>query len=263
MGTRLLRRLAAMAAHAVPWRKKLAALLALVALASGGEQARAGYLTPAYEAQLESWLGEGNLNFNLLFQKNAGDGKTSLSFHSAADGQGRTITLIKVASVRDQFGNVVEGEQFIGGYNPQSWNSSNTYTITPNVVDRTAFLFNLTDDVILRQKLTSEGQYQTANYSGNGPTFGGGIDLDTYGDMEQGSAVQYSYGPGAYNTSNVFGGPYQSQGFFTIAGFEVYTLAPAEAVATPAPPGVVLAGVGAVMMVGGAWFRRRNPLAAA
>jgi hypothetical protein len=76
---------------------RLAVLGAVLALAAGPNQAMAGYLTPAYEARLEGWLGEGNLTFTPIFEKVAGDGKDSSDFHDVVDGKGRTITLIKVA----------------------------------------------------------------------------------------------------------------------------------------------------------------------
>jgi hypothetical protein len=57
---------------------RLAVLGAVLALAAGPNQAMAGYLTPAYEARLEGWLGEGNLTFTPIFEKVAGEGGYSI-----------------------------------------------------------------------------------------------------------------------------------------------------------------------------------------
>ena len=125
--------------------------------------------------QIAGYLNGGSVTLTRIFSKTQGDGKVAPDFHAAADNQGRTITVYRVQ---------YNGQQYlIGGYNPQSWNSSSSYNMTPNDADRTAFLFNLTSDFVQRQKLNNDpscpgcGQYQTYNYNGYGPTFGGGHDL--------------------------------------------------------------------------------------
>ena len=51
--------------------------------------------------------------------------------------------------------------QIIGGYNPQSWDSSNNYHYTNNDADRTGFIFNLTNANVgkMHQKKTTESGY--------------------------------------------------------------------------------------------------------
>jgi hypothetical protein len=78
--------------------KRATLMLAALALLFGGvRQAKASLLTPAYQSQLESWLGEGPLILTNIYTKQAGD--TSFDFHSAVDGQGRTFTLEPVRKV--------------------------------------------------------------------------------------------------------------------------------------------------------------------
>ena len=115
-------------------------------------------------SQLEGWLGEGPLTLTNIFTKGV-DGTTGSSFHAAADGQGRTLSVMQVTK---------NGEtSIIGGYNPQSWSSSSSYSFTIPVEERTAFIFNLSTSTIHYQELlTAEGQYQTFNYPTYGPTFG-------------------------------------------------------------------------------------------
>ena len=243
-----------------PVRKFPAAALAGAVLALvAPDPAAAAYLTTAYENRLETWVGQGNLTFTNIFTSAAGDGKTSADFHAAADGRGRTITLIKIA------GGTYNG-QIIGGYNPQSWNTSNSWNTTTADANRAAFIFNLTTDVRLRQQLSTEnpnypnyGSYQTFNASYVGPTFGGGYDITADNSLSSGSARQFSYGaPGnvnGYYGQNVFGlGAYT---LFNIAGIEVYEVSSAPLEAVPAPPGLVLGLVGAVTLLPAGWRRRR------
>ncbi len=171
--------------------------------------AHADLLTPTYESQLEAWVGEGDLTFTHVFTKVTSDGLDSGHFHAAADGQGRTITLISA----DLYG---DGDPIIiGGYNPASWDSDSGWRLSaPN--ERTAFLFNLTalstqtqrQDVILG---TDFGRFQTRNELGLGPSFGGPDALPNVADLlidrtlETGSTRQFSYGPPGPHFG--FGGP--------------------------------------------------------
>ena len=99
-------------------------------------------ITPAGFTQLESWLGQGDITLTKVFSHTLGDGQTSYNFHAAVDGLGATFTVIQLLATQ---GNQA---QVIGGYNPQSWNSTNSYNITPTDAARTAFLFDLTNVAI-------------------------------------------------------------------------------------------------------------------
>ncbi len=149
------------------------AVAVVMSLASAGAHAGtiiggSALLDAAKLTQLETWLGEGPLVVTNIFTGVSGDGKTAPTFHAAANGQGRTFVLYQATS---------PVSAIIGGYNPQSWSSSGSYNMTPNIVDRKAFLFNLTSGALQRQRVDSPtyGQYQTYNNNNYGPTFGGGM----------------------------------------------------------------------------------------
>jgi hypothetical protein len=229
-------------------------------------------MTQAYANQLASWLGEGDLVLTNIFSHVAGDGQASSAFHTAADGQGRTIVLMQVnAGIYYSYDynshqNYIADfpDQIIGGYNPQSWNNSGNWNITYYDPDRTAFIFNLSASVIQRQRLTSDawnwlyGSVQTNNAGNFGPVFGLS-DLTVYGNLNTGSVSQYSYsGPGLHYPlyeSNILGLP--GQIYFSLGGMEVYTIANApSAVPTPAA-----AGGGVVLLGGMRLLRRRSQMA--
>jgi hypothetical protein len=137
-------------------------------------------LTTGYVTQLENWLGEGPLALTNIFTKGI-TGSNSTDWHNAVNNQGRTFSVFEIVDNN-------QATLVIGGYNPQSWNSSGGYNFTPNDADRTAFIFNLTTGVVQRQCLSAGpincgydfadyGRYQTYNYTAYGPTFGGGHDI--------------------------------------------------------------------------------------
>lgn len=187
-----------------------------VAIGTGAVQASvqvvggSNLLTSEYEEQLDIWLNQGSITLTNIFDHEPGDGKTSYDFHAAADGKGPTITLIQVLenssgvhwdASTNSYSSYSIGEQLIGGYNPQSWDSDAYYHYTPDDDDRTAFLFNLTNSVKQDQKLSTSaygswGEYQTYNWSGYGPIFGGGHDLWVNGSLTSGYAYSLSYGNG-------------------------------------------------------------------
>jgi VCBS repeat-containing protein len=172
--------------------------------------------------QIAGYLNGGSVTLTRIFSKTQGDGKVAPDFHAAADNQGRTITVYRVQ---------YNGQQYlIGGYNPQSWNSSSSYNMTPNDADRTAFLFNLTSDFVQRQKLNNDpscpgcGQYQTYNYNGYGPTFGGGHDLYSDYSLQSGYANNWGYGASSIFNNNILNINIQYTGYpnLQILGFEVF-----------------------------------------
>ncbi len=177
---------------------------------------------------IAGYLNEGDIALTNIFSKTYGDGKTSTQFHAAADGQGRTISVMRVSFRGNEY--------LIGGYNPQSWSSSAGYRFTFPDADRTAFLFNLTSNFVQRQKLNGDpscgwcGQYQTYNLGSHGPTFGGGHDLMQYSNLENGYALNWGYGT-AYFSNNIlnigisWGG---STNELLYLGLEVFTISEAQ-----------------------------------
>jgi len=211
-------------------------------------RAHATLITPAYETQLEAWLGQGNLTFTNIFTKAHGD--DSFDFHAAVDGRGATFTLMSA------FDGVTT--YIIGGYNPQSWRTSqsvfldDSFNYTDTDTERTAFIYNLSTATIQRQNLIGQGAgnqgvLQTINLLGRGPVFGT-YDLSVGGNLRNGSANNWSYG-GMSNTADIFDGAvgtwYKD---FEVTELEVYSFSPGssavpEAASTQALMALSLAGL--------------------
>lgn len=219
-------------------------------VSAGRAHANPVLLTSAAEVQLEAWLGQGDLDFTNIFEKQTGD--DSVDFHTDVDGQGATFTLLQAI--------VGTTTYVIGGYNPQSWTSTGFFNLTPLDADRTAFLFDLSDSTIRRQKLTTDpngalGVYQTLNYYGYGPTFGGGYDLWVSGNLSQGQDVPYSYGPGVYNQGdagllpdNYFCGTGCALTRFSVGALETYTFTQASVPDETASVSLLMLGMVAVIV---------------
>ncbi len=220
----------------------LAFLLAGAALPS-----RAELLTADAEAKIEDWFGAGNLAFTKVFTKIAGDGKTGADFHAAVDNRGATFVLYRVSNhySGDSF---ILPDQIIGGFNPRSWTSSDGIFTTPNDIDRKAFIFNLTYDVIQRQRLGDvAGSYQTVNAVGYGPTFGDHTDINAYSSLENGLATTQSYGPITDPAAITRG----SSGYWSSPGFSIFAIAQIEVYTFKAAPVVIASPQGRSVLVGG------------
>lgn len=218
-------------------------------------------LTQSYADQIGVWLGEGDITLTNIFTGTASD--TTSAFHAAVDGKGRTFAILQANPDAARWGSAsISSSQLIGGYDPLSWNSSNSYNTT---ADRSGFIFNLTTTTIQRQNtgaLDSEGQYQTANIAGYGPTFGGGHDLNVgalgFGQLNNGYAFNYSYGGTDFGTS-ITGGPSGgTYDHFDVSAVEVFTIS--DGINTPVPePGSwglffgLVAGLGLM-----AYFRKSS-----
>jgi hypothetical protein len=222
-----------------------AAFLALLAAPSSAQTIVGGssWLSPADAAQLATWLGQGPVIFTKIFQHVSNDGKTARDFHAAANGRGPTISVLSTKPDNDLL-----NWHVIGGYNPQSWNASDEFTLTPDLADRTAFIFDLTTGLRLDQNDTENGQYQTFNYPDYGPFFGG-IDLYVDFSLNGGYIDQSSYGTGA----NLVGGDFN---YINSRGLEVFTISVDTSAEVPEPGAwALLAGTGAL---GGLMVLRRR-----
>ena len=122
-------------------------------------------LTQTGANQLASWLGQGDLAFTDIFSQTP-NASGSTSFHSAVDGEGPTFSLIQTSL------------GLLGGYDPLSWSTTGAYNTDLTNTGRTAFIFDLSTNTELAQRLNEPyGQYQAYNTSSYGPAFGGGHDL--------------------------------------------------------------------------------------
>jgi hypothetical protein len=223
----------------------------LLALAGGA--ARAGdiiggssLLDDSRHAQLERWLGQGEFNLNNVYTLRPGD--TSVNFHQGADGKGATFTLLEVTNTA--------GQSFlVGGYNPQSWSSTDGWHETPRDFQRTAFLFNFDTPAVYRQvlsgfELPSQGQRQTYNDILFGPVFGTGPDLFVNDDLTKALSWQLSYGNPANEGISIIDGSTGGK-TVTVDALEVFSIAP---VPEPASWASLLAGAGVLAM----WGRKRR-----
>jgi hypothetical protein len=197
--------------------------------------------------QVESWLVNdpqlaysGSLQFTNVFDKSLTS--TSLNFHNAVDGIGPTIVLMQATP------QVGGSTQIIGGYNPQSWHSGNNYNLTPNLNDRTAFIFNLSTSQLAGQRTDDiSGQYQTYNHGAHGPSFGGGHDIYVGPDLIGGYTNRYSY------LLSLFGDGHTP---INIGQLEVFTIA--QVAATPVPAALPLFGTGLGFMGLMSWWRKKR-----
>ncbi len=213
------------------------ALLCLVAAAPASAQTQiaggSNLLSQSHADQLGTWLGEGPIKISRIFTKSTG-GASSVAFHAAADGQGRTFS---VWSATGSF-----GTHLVGGYNPQSWNISGNYNLNPTNAGRTAFIFDLTSGVRRSQDLVDadNGNFQTLNDPSFGPTFGGGFDLSSDRFLAAGYSNGYSYnGVTGAGTNNLFA--LNGATHYTIGELETFTIGPADASSSAVPEPASLA----------------------
>lgn len=186
-------------------------------------------------AQLERWLGQGKFDLSNVFTRDLDD--TSVDFHAATDGRGPTFTLMQVTNDT--------GQSFlVGGFNPQSWSSTDGWHNTPTDAYRTGFIFNMTEPAVYRQVLSdyvlpSQGERQTFNGIDYGPTFGTGHDLYVNASLKAAFSWQVTYGnpvdSGLSIVDRSLGGH-----LVRIDALEVFTLSP---IPEPAGYAMLLGGL--------------------
>lgn len=202
-------------------------------------------LSSAHESQLAGWLGEGPLALTSIYTKAAGD--TARDFHLAADGKGRTFSVMEASNGSGQ-------SWLVGGYNPQSWSSTGGFNLTPRQADRTAFIFNLTSNQYFLQApdsyaLGTVGANQTYNDIDAGPSFGIGFDLGVSADLTtNGISYRYSYidpVSGTFGASLLDGKPYASYPNVTYGALQVFAIS-----AVPEPSAYALLLLGLASLAG-------------
>ncbi|UTY55921.1 PEP_CTERM-anchored TLD domain-containing protein [Massilia sp. erpn] len=184
-------------------------------------------------AQLEGWLGQGDLTLTNIFSKSPAQ-NTGLSFHQAVDGKGPTFVLMKATADQGASWKV------FGGYNPRSWTTASTFG------PATAFVFNLTDGFLWRQVRHE----QTFTSIANGPGFGG-RDLVVFPDLTRGRTERDAYGDrgGHLNDGrSLFTDKRHGPTYFTIGELEVFALTPQKdptpGTPIPEPTSLFLLSVG-------------------
>jgi hypothetical protein len=207
-------------------------------------------LSMSDHAQLERWLGAGPLTLEQLYSRQLGD--TSAEFHAAVDGKGPTMALMQVTTPAGL-------SVLVGGYNPQSWSSTDGWHLTGDDRERTGFIFNLSAPALYRQApsgyiLPSQGSYQSYNGHDYGPTFGIGHDLYLNQTLDAGFSWQLTYGDPADSGLSIVDRSSGAQ-LFTVSALEILALSP---VPETASYGMLLAGLGVL----GLLSRRRRPAAA-
>jgi hypothetical protein len=206
-------------------------------------------LDASREAQLERWLGAGDMLFTPVFT--GIPGSTSLDFHSAADGKGPTFTLLQVSDPA--------GASFlVGGYDPQSWSSTDGWHVTPLDSERTAFLFNMTVPAVYRQVpatfiFPSQGANQTFNAADHGPTFGTGPDLFVNDRLDAALSWQVSYGNPVDEGKSIID---RSRGakLFHIDAMQLFAVSP---IPEPASYGMFAGGLALIAALAGRRKRQR------
>ncbi|MGO4381577.1 PEP_CTERM-anchored TLD domain-containing protein [Pseudoduganella sp. RAF53_2] len=231
-----------------------AALAAFLLFSSASVHAFTPLLSDADKAQLARWLGKGPIELERVYKKR--EGQTAADFHAAADGKGATFTVMEATNELGQ-------SWLVGGYNPQSWSSTDGFHITADQSQRTGFIFNLTSREFHRQTpktyaLDTVGSFQTFNDAKSGPVFGAGHDLYVPWDLTNGGySIMYSYidpERSNFNSSLLDGRDYVKPNI-TFGDMEVFTvsLVPEPAAWMMLLPGLALFGV----------IRKRNALTAA
>lgn len=223
-----------------------AAILGATA-APAAAQNNAPLLDPILHGQLERWLGAGPLYLDNLYTRQPGD--DAFDFHAAVDDRGSNFTLMRIANDA--------GERWlVGGYNPQSWSSSDGWHVTERDWQRNGFIFNYTDPAVYRQVLSdhilpSQGSRQTYNWPDHGPTFGAGPDLFVDDRLTTAISWQLTYGDPDFEGRSIIDGTYGGQ-FRRIEALEMYAI---SLVPEPHNTAMLIGGLG---VLGLAAHRRRR-----
>jgi hypothetical protein len=221
--------------------KFLNVALASLAIAVGSFPAHSGIidassvlLDDAGATQLESWLGQGDLDWDSIWYGTTG--ATPQEWHDGVDGVRDTVSIMKVV---DTTGVV----SLLGGYTESAWDSAGSWGYSLN-----AFIFNLTTNA-RQQVVASFANLAILTLDNYFPTFGGGFNLSAGHDLEIGA---FCYSPGCNGSTNhseayyegnesILGGSGFTQ--FRILELETLTFAPANDVPEPSTLAIFALGM--------------------
>jgi hypothetical protein len=185
--------------------------------------------------QLETWLGQGDLDWDSIWYGT--NGATSASWHAAVGRINNTVSIYKAINALGQ-------EVLIGGFTTSNWGGGGYKS------DSNAFIFNLTQN----EKQDSTGDPSTAIYRSphHFATFGGGHDL--YGGYlyignnslwwKNGYTTSYSYdvtkGSIDVGTDNV---RYAADSQMRVIAMETYSFSTAQPVPEPSTLAIFALGM--------------------
>ena len=219
----------------------LKAVFAGLALSVSSLSANAGVidassvlLDDANATQLESWLGQGDLDWDSIWYGTSG--ATATSWHASVDQAGPTVSIYDIN---------FNGQNFlIGGYTDLSWGNNAGYLTGSG----NSFLFNLN----IPQKIDNDmGTAEIGAFTNYFATFGGinGF-LDIYGGQDAigvvlGSTVQCHYAfDSCYAGINRLLGEYSGINNFSVNALETFTFSAATSV--PEPSTLVIFALGMI-----------------
>eukprot|EP01126_Amoeba_proteus_P007401 TRINITY_DN12666_c0_g1_i1.p1 TRINITY_DN12666_c0_g1~~TRINITY_DN12666_c0_g1_i1.p1 ORF type:complete len:211 (-),score=41.96 TRINITY_DN12666_c0_g1_i1:233-865(-) len=162
-------------------------------------------LAPQFYCIIQEWLGYPR-SWCLIFRASR-DGSSSSNFHGLCDGMGSTVTIVRA------------GGYFFGGYASSSWNGTSGYITVEN-----CFLFTLTNawNHPPTPFYCTSPSYGMHCYSGHGPTWGGGYDLQIASNCCH-SASSHSNFPFSYRDTVGYGNHiFAGSRNFVVQDYEVF-----------------------------------------
>jgi len=186
-------------------------------------------LDDANATQLESWIGQGDLDWESVWYGASGEEARVSSWHEAVDGVGATVSIYSLSYQGDSF--------LVGGYTQADWGAPLGYQVTD---DESSFIFNLGSNEMFAvdTEAVSKGEIYANPFFF--ATFGRGFDL--YGGtttlgQSLGYSFDRSYSMGPLNGGQLVGVPFDEDNL-QINALETFTFASATTVTSIPEPGM-------------------------